>query len=57
MKGYLHKISTVRSGKDDKMNNITNRQENYLTQLVVSMLDGKRQSREKMLKDKGLKHS
>lgn len=56
MKGYLHKISTVRSGKDDKMENITNRQENYLTQLVVSMLDGKRQSRAKMLKDKRLKH-
>ena len=27
MKGYLHKKSTVRSRKDDKMNNITNRQE------------------------------
>ena len=56
MKGYLHKTSTVRSGKDDKMDNITNRQENYLTQLVVSMLDGKRQSREKMLKDKKNQH-
>ena len=54
--GISHKISTVRSGKDDKMDNITNRQENYLTQLVVSMLDGKRQSRAKMLKDKRFKH-
>ena len=36
-------ISTVRSRKDDKMDNITNRQENYLIQLVISMLDGKRQ--------------
>ena len=39
MKGYLHKISTVRSGKDDKMDNVTNRHENYLIQLVVFMLD------------------
>ena len=43
MKGYLHKISTMKSGKDDKMENVTNRQENYLIQLVVSILDGKRQ--------------
>ena len=27
MKGYPHKISTVRSRKDNKMNSITNRQE------------------------------
>ena len=27
MKGYLHKIFTVRYGKDDNMENITNRQE------------------------------
>ena len=43
MKGYLHKISTARPGKDDKMDNTTNRQENYLTQLLVSILHGKRQ--------------
>ena len=43
MNGYLHKISTMRSGKDDKMDNVTNRQENYLIQLVVSILNGKRQ--------------
>ena len=47
MKGYLHKISTVRSGKDDKMDNVTNIQENYLIQLVVSILDGKRQIKAK----------
>ena len=39
MKGYLHKILIVRHGKDDRMENVTNRQENYLIQLVVSMLD------------------
>ena len=43
MKEYLHKISTMRFGKDDKMDNVTNRQENYLIQLVVTMLDRKRQ--------------
>ena len=43
MKGYLHKISTVRSGRYDNMDTITNKQKNYLIQLVVSMLDGKRQ--------------
>ena len=44
MKEYLHKISTMRFGKDDKMDNVTNRQENYLIQLVVSMLDEKRKT-------------
>ena len=56
MKGYLHKISTVRFGKDDKTDKITNRKENYLTQLVVSILDGKRHSRAKILKDKKNQH-